>query len=156
MKPIFDFEEIMKAIIVDRKINVAVVGCGRISKNHLDAIQKNADNLQLVALCDVDEIVLKEKCDEFDVAGYIRLEEMLRAEQIDLVILATPSGLHSPQAIACAELGVHVLTEKPMATNWKDGLAMVNKFNSSLFFANTFWTIENITVRKYFSFKYVF
>ena len=49
----------MKAIIVDRKINVAVVGCGRISKNHLDAIQKNADNLQLVALCDVDEIVLK-------------------------------------------------------------------------------------------------
>ena len=45
---------------------------------------------------------------------------------IDLVVLATPSGLHPCQVIAAAEAGVHVCTEKPMATRWADGLAMVN------------------------------
>jgi UDP-N-acetyl-2-amino-2-deoxyglucuronate dehydrogenase len=41
------------------------------------------------------------------------------------VVLATPSGLHPRQAIAAAQAGRHVLTEKPMATKWDDGMAMV-------------------------------
>ena len=44
---------------------------------------------------------------------------------IDLVIL-TPSGLHSEQTIVAANLGINVCTEKPMATNWEDGIKMVN------------------------------
>ena len=45
---------------------------------------------------------------------------------IDLVVLTTPSGLHPSQAIAAAKAGLHVCTEKPMATRWNDGLSMVN------------------------------
>ena len=45
---------------------------------------------------------------------------------IDLVILLTPSGLHSTQTIDAANLGINVCTEKPMATNWEDGIKMVN------------------------------
>jgi len=44
---------------------------------------------------------------------------------VDIVVLATPSGLHPAQAIAAAAAGLHVCTEKPMATRWADGLAMV-------------------------------
>jgi UDP-N-acetyl-2-amino-2-deoxyglucuronate dehydrogenase len=50
---------------------------------------------------------------------------MLADTQADCVVLASPSGLHSAQTIRVAETGRHVMTEKPMATRWQDGLAMV-------------------------------
>jgi UDP-N-acetyl-2-amino-2-deoxyglucuronate dehydrogenase len=51
---------------------------------------------------------------------------MLQASSADIVGLATPSGLHPQQAIEIAQAGKHVITEKPMATRWRDGLAMVD------------------------------
>nr|WP_281279282.1 Gfo/Idh/MocA family oxidoreductase [Desulfobotulus mexicanus] len=53
------------------------------------------------------------------------MQKMLEKEKPDLVCLCTPSGLHAREIILAAEHGVHVMTEKPMATRWKDGLAMV-------------------------------
>jgi UDP-N-acetyl-2-amino-2-deoxyglucuronate dehydrogenase len=50
---------------------------------------------------------------------------MLKATNADCVILSSPSGMHSAQAIQVASAGLHVMTEKPMATRWQDGLAMV-------------------------------
>jgi UDP-N-acetyl-2-amino-2-deoxyglucuronate dehydrogenase len=50
---------------------------------------------------------------------------LLDVVEPDLVVLCTPSGLHSQQAIKVAQHGVHVVTEKPMATRWTDGLDMV-------------------------------
>jgi len=58
-------------------------------------------------------------------AGHAGLGPMLAQTQADCVILATPSGLHSAQAIEVARSGRDVMTEKPMATRWSDGLAMV-------------------------------
>jgi len=55
----------------------------------------------------------------------------LAADRVDLVALCTPSGLHSSQAILCAKAGVHVMTEKPMATRWADGVAMVEACDSA-------------------------
>ena len=115
----------MYSSIVGRKIRVAVVGCGRISKNHFGSIEKHADSLELVAVCDNDATVLKEHGNKYGVKGYPALEEMLRAEELDLVVLCTPSGLHSSQAELVAKAGVHVMTEKPMATRWGDGVRMV-------------------------------
>jgi UDP-N-acetyl-2-amino-2-deoxyglucuronate dehydrogenase len=62
---------------------------------------------------------------QYQVPGYQRMEDMLKAEQIDVVALCTPSGLHPDQAVLAAQYGVHVLSEKPMATRWQDGLRMV-------------------------------
>jgi UDP-N-acetyl-2-amino-2-deoxyglucuronate dehydrogenase len=53
------------------------------------------------------------------------MEDMLKKEALDLVALCTPSGLHPEQAILAARQGVHVVTEKPMATRWNDGVRMV-------------------------------
>src|SRR5690606_16630765 len=58
-------------------------------------------------------------------AGFLHYDELLQQVQPDLVAICTPSGLHPAQTIAAAQRGVHVMTEKPMATRWADGLAMV-------------------------------
>ena len=111
--------------ITDRKIRIAVVGCGRISRNHFSAIEKHSENVELVAVCENDPLVLTQHSDKYKVPGYRRLQQMLDSEQIDLVALCTPSGIHPDQTVLAAQQGVHVMTEKPMATHWQDGVRMV-------------------------------
>ena len=53
------------------------------------------------------------------------VNEMIENEELDLVVLCTPSGLHARQTELAAKHGINVITEKPMATNWQDGLRMV-------------------------------
>ncbi len=58
-------------------------------------------------------------------AGFASLETLLAGCNADVIVLATPSGIHAAQTIEAAEAGRHVVTEKPMATRWSDGQAMV-------------------------------
>lgn len=111
--------------IVGRKVRIAIVGCGRIAKNHFGSIAQYQEDLELVAVCDIDQSVLKTHTREHKVKGYSTLDQMLIDENLDLVVLCTPSGLHSAQAEQVAKAGVHVMTEKPMATRWSDGVRMV-------------------------------
>ena len=108
-----------------KKIKIAVVGCGRISAKHFDAISNYPDSLELVAICDVNQKIVDQHSSKFRVKGYISMLEMLDSENIDIVTICTPSGIHPDQAILAADHGVHVITEKPMATRWSDGLRMV-------------------------------
>lgn len=112
--------------IKDRKIKVALVGCGRISKNHFQSFEKHKENIELVAVCDNNPEVLEKTLSEHKVPGYLELEDMLEKEKsIDVVVLTTPSGLHPSQAITAMQEKKHVITEKPMATRWSDGMDMV-------------------------------
>jgi UDP-N-acetyl-2-amino-2-deoxyglucuronate dehydrogenase len=115
----------MYSIIQNRKVRIGVVGCGRISKSHFSAIETHTDNIELAAVCDVAPGVLKIHAEKYGVKAYERIEEMLATEKLDLIALCTPSGLHPAQTILAARHGVHVMTEKPMATRWRDGLDMV-------------------------------
>ncbi|MDL1863025.1 Gfo/Idh/MocA family oxidoreductase [Betaproteobacteria bacterium PRO7] len=111
--------------ITGRKIRFALVGCGRISRNHIEAMRRHADNADLVAVCDTNETALEAAVKATGAEGYWRYEDLLAREDIDAVILATPSGLHPEQTIAAAQAGKHVVSEKPMATRWGDGKRMV-------------------------------
>lgn len=111
--------------ITGRKIRMAIVGCGRISKNHFGSIEKHSDDIELVAVCDIDDELLQTHSQQYKVKAYRDLEEMLKSESLDIVTLCTPSGIHPDQAILAARHGVHVMTEKPMATRWHDGVSMV-------------------------------
>jgi UDP-N-acetyl-2-amino-2-deoxyglucuronate dehydrogenase len=111
--------------ISDRKIKFAVVGCGRISAKHFDAIGKLNDSVELVSVCDIDQRVLEKVCKEKSVSGYSSVDELLIESDADIVALCTPSGLHPEQTMKCAEAGKHVMTEKPMATRLIDGKNMV-------------------------------
>ncbi len=111
--------------ITNRKIRIAVVGCGRISKNHFEAIAIHNDELELVGVCDTDSSLLNETVNQYNVPGYRELIEMLNNLEIDVLSICTPSGTHPTQTILAASRNVHVMTEKPMATRWKDGREMV-------------------------------
>lgn len=113
--------------IRDRKIRLAIVGCGRIAGKHLEAVREHTDSMELVAVCDTDSKALANTTDLTGVTGYSRLDWLLKESESDLVAICTPSGLHSDQVIQCAQAGRHVITEKPMATRWDDGQRMVRE-----------------------------
>jgi UDP-N-acetyl-2-amino-2-deoxyglucuronate dehydrogenase len=112
---------------MNTKIKFAIVGCGRIAQNHFSSIEKFTDQIELVSICDIDKKVLSNHVRRFGVSGYLNLEEMLKMNEIDILVICTPSGLHSDQTVLAASYGVHVMTEKPMATRWQDGLRMVKE-----------------------------
>jgi UDP-N-acetyl-2-amino-2-deoxyglucuronate dehydrogenase len=111
--------------ITDRKIRFALVGCGRIAQNHIEALRKHEAQAELVAVCDTDAQVLRETGLKTGAPGFASLTELLAGSKPDCVVLATPSGLHPQQAIEAAAAGIDVMTEKPMATRWSDALSMV-------------------------------
>lgn len=111
--------------ITGRKIRFALVGCGRISKNHFESIQQHADQAELVDVCDIDPAALAKAVQATGATGHASLAALLQNTTADCVILTTPSGLHPQQAIEVAHTGRHVLSEKPMATKWEDGVRMV-------------------------------
>lgn len=113
------------APILDRKIRFALVGCGRIAKNHFGAIKQHADRCELVGVCDIDPQRLAEAAELTGAQPYTSLADMLARCDADAFILTTPSGLHPEQAVQVAAAGRHVITEKPMATRWEDGKRMV-------------------------------
>ncbi len=116
-----------KPPVVGRKVRFALVGCGRIAKNHMDSIRRHADRSELVAVCDTNPAALRQAVEQTGARGFDSLTAMLAAvkNEADCVVLTTPSGLHPRQAEEAAEAGLHVMTEKPMATRWNDGLRMV-------------------------------
>lgn len=111
--------------IQHRKIRFGLVGCGRIAGKHVEAIARHASNAELVAVCDSDPAALARAVATTGAKGFASLAELLSGSDCDAVVLATPSGLHASQTIEAAAAGRHVVTEKPMATRWSDGQAMV-------------------------------
>ena len=100
----------------------ALIGCGRISPNHIAAAKQN--NLEIVALCDVVEGNMVEKILKFDLPDSVRCytdyREMLEKEQPELVAIATESGKHAAIALECIEKGCNLIIEKPIALSLKD------------------------------------
>jgi UDP-N-acetyl-2-amino-2-deoxyglucuronate dehydrogenase len=110
-------------ITMSSQYKFAIIGCGQIAGRHADQIQKHG---QLTAVCDC----VMEKADlfsqKFPSKIYTSLDELLVAErEIDVVVIATPNGLHADQSITCLHAGKHVLCEKPMAIATVDAGKMI-------------------------------
>lgn len=95
-------------------IKVALVGCGRISKSHFEAIQK-VEGLELSAVCDSIQDRARAAGEDHGVKWFTTYADMLKSADIDAVAICTPSGMHASQGIAAAKAGKHVIAEKPMA-----------------------------------------
>lgn len=100
----------------EKPMRVALIGCGRISKFHLEAIERVA-GLELVAVCDNDTGRAREAAESRRVPGFTSPTRMLGETDCDIVSICTPSGLHAQQGVQVARAGRHVLTEKPMAVS---------------------------------------
>jgi len=96
------------------EFKIALVGCGRISKNHFEALRK-VESLTLTAVCDIVPERARAAADQEGVQCFTSYEEMLRNADCNVVSVCTPSGLHSVQGALAARAGKHVITEKPMA-----------------------------------------
>ena len=102
----------------------ALIGCGRISTNHIKAALNN--QLDIVAICDVYPEQMKhllEKhgiSDDKKIKRYIDYKEMVSENEIDLISIATESGFHAEIAVYCIEHGINVIIEKPIALSMED------------------------------------
>ncbi len=109
------------------KIKFAILGCGRISARHVDALIENKEEAELLAVYDIEEELAIDKKNQYEsevgnssVKVYKDYEEFLKDKNIDVVTIATISGYHAKQAIDCINNDKHVLIEKPMALSIED------------------------------------
>ena len=103
----------------------ALIGCGRIAVNHIKAVLNN--QLELVAVCDILPEKMAALLAKYDlqndasIARYTDYKKLLAEHpELQLISIATESGLHAEIALACIDAGVHVIIEKPMAMNMAD------------------------------------
>lgn len=100
------------------KIQLALVGAGGISQIVRLPILKNMEDVELVALCDSDEAKAGIIADKFEIEHvYYDMQELLRREKIDGIVICTPNNFHYPMSLAALERGVPTLVEKPIALN---------------------------------------
>ncbi len=110
--------------INNRKIRLGFVGCGRISQKHFEALKDLKDEVEVVAVVDQQIERAEKNAAEFGAQSYSEIAEMLAAQKPDIVTVATPNGFHPKHVMQVAQAGCHVITEKPMAIKWEDGLRM--------------------------------
>jgi len=104
----------------------ALIGCGRVSPNHLQAARNN--RLEIAALCDINPEMMQEKADRFDlgeVPQYTDYKQMLKEICPELVAIATDSGKHAAIALECIANGCNVIIEKPIALSIADADAII-------------------------------
>lgn len=119
-----------------KQFNIALVGCGTISYNHLTALSK-LDNVKVVALCDTKPEKAEARRAEFglDSKIYTDYYEMLESEKLDAVHVCTPHYLHAPMTIAALEKDIYVCLEKPICINREEIKALLEaekKSNASV------------------------
>ena len=107
----------------------ALIGCGRISYNHIAAALAN--NLEIIAICDIVEDNMLDKIVKFDLPSTVRqytdYRVMLEEVKPELVAIATESGKHAAIALDCLDYGCNLIIEKPIALSLKDADAIIEK-----------------------------
>lgn len=108
----------------------ALIGCGRIAVNHIKAFRNN--ELELVALCDLDlahiDVLLGKTEFTTDAPRYTDYKKMVEEHpEIEVVAIATDSGVHAEIALYCMDNGMNIIVEKPMAMSMEDATAMIKK-----------------------------
>lgn len=112
-------------------LKYAIIGCGRISPNHIAAALKN--NLNIVALCDIEESKMSAAIQNFDlplnIKKYTDYKELLEKEKPELIAICTESGKHGQIALDCIDAGSNLIIEKPIALSLEEADKIIEKAN---------------------------
>lgn len=115
-----------------RAMKCALIGCGRIAAKHLEAALIN--DLEIVALCDIDVKAMGDLVKRVgdgrlsSVRYYTDYRQMLdKHPELELVVVATESGLHASIALECIDAGVNLIIEKPLALSMADANEVVRR-----------------------------
>jgi len=137
------------------KLKFALIGCGRISSNHIKALLENFEEAELTSVCDILRDKAKEKADEYlektknknltlkKPTVYKNYQEMLKKENLDVCAICTESGYHTKISLDCLNSKKHVIVEKPMAMSIIDADKMIqtaqkNKLKLAVCYQNRF------------------
>ena len=119
---------------MNKKINFAIIGCGRIAQRHAEHISKNGN---LKAVCDNIKSKSDKLAEEYNAVAYYDIDDLLKIEKdIDVISICSPNGLHAEHSIKALNSNFHVLCEKPLAINVQDCGEMIKaaeKANKRLF-----------------------
>lgn len=115
-------------------VQAAVVGCGQMAQHHLETMIQQIDTTQVIGLCDPSPAALEQARQKFVEAGlevppaWTALDEMLAAvgDRLDTVFIITPHAFHHNQTVACLDMGIDVLLEKPMAMNAAEARSLID------------------------------
>lgn len=106
-------------MIKNNKLKFAVIGCGHIGKRHMEMVTRNVE-CELVATCDTQPKELL-KLESYPGTFYNDARQMLEAHNdVDVVCICTPNGLHASNALLALDFKKHVVLEKPMALTKAD------------------------------------
>ena len=108
-------------------MRIAMAGAGAFGEKHLDGL-KNIDGVTVTSLVGRELAPTRVVAEKYGI-GHVTtdLDETLARDDVDAVILATPTQMHAAQAIACMEAGKHVEVEIPLADSWADAQAVLAK-----------------------------
>lgn len=110
-------------------LKYAIIGCGRISPNHIEAAKQN--HLDFVGLCDLDIENIEDKKLKFNLSDKIKMYTdyniMIDEQEIDLLAICTESGKHASIALNCIEKNINLIIEKPIALSLKDADKIIEK-----------------------------
>src|SRR5262245_39737529 len=107
----------------DEMIRMAVVGLGKMGLSHLAIVRPHPD-VQLVGVCDTVGYVLDTLNKYTTVKTYTDYGKLLEQEELDAILIATPSRTHTSMVRTALERGLHVFCEKPFSLDPKEGLAL--------------------------------
>ena len=106
-------------------IKAGLIGCGKISSGHLRAFE-TIDDANITAACDLVDENLNLVCEKTGATPYKDYKEMVEKEELDLVIITLPHGLHSEATCFCASRGLDIFLEKPMGISSDDCKKMID------------------------------
>ncbi|MBE5762836.1 MAG: Gfo/Idh/MocA family oxidoreductase [Clostridiales bacterium] len=112
-------------------INVAVVGVGRMGSKHAYNLAKRVKGANLVAICDLDTQKANMIAKKLKAKAYYDVDEMLKAEKLDGVVIATPHYSHVDIALKCLDKGINILCEKPISVTTKEANKLLAKAKDS-------------------------
>jgi len=111
---------------MSRTLRVALVGCGKVADQHVDAIHRVA-NCEIVSLCDRELLMARQLGERFGISAcFSNLSDMLRSTSPDVVHITTPPQSHYSLAKQCLESGSHVYLEKPFTITAREAQSLID------------------------------
>lgn len=109
-----------------KTFNIAMVGCGGVSRMHLDGYKRHPERVAVVAACDSELSRAQQAAQEYGIpAVFAALEQMIGGAQWDVAVVCTPTAVREPVVKALAAAGKHVFVEKPLADSYAEARRMV-------------------------------
>ncbi len=112
------------------KIGVGVIGLGRIAPRHINDSIDEIEELELVAVCDIDQKKI-ERYYERNVPFYRDYRDLINDKAVEVVVVATPNGLHTKIAKSVADVNKHCVLEKPIAIDYESAKELISRFEKS-------------------------